>query len=185
MRYRIWVVAFIVILAIFLLFLRGKVKYYSQIFSDNHYAEIGNWLHSVLAVAPKPAGNPPESSALQTSAECGLVFTREIAEKDVLHISISQVDNHTTHAVSSRLAALILQILKANKFEADLFYTDSGIHHVVLSKEVVGDWLVADVGEAVAAMKSSKTLPFRYQSLGGEPIVPMHPTVLQKAEHRE
>ena len=147
------------------LFVKSKSRYYSRIYSDEHYSEVCNWLVSVLSLGAVSELSSTDDTTLRSSAGCGFTFTRRIDELDTIHIAISQIGNITTHAVSNQFACLIVRLLDQNKAEADFFWTDSGVHHVVLAKESAGDWITNPVGIVVPSMKSSQHIPFRYQSL--------------------
>jgi len=156
-----------VVAGVIILFLRGNSAYYRKIFSDDHYTETGNWLISVLKLGPVGEPNVANSTAFQSTAGCAFTFTREVGERDTIHIAISQIGNPTTHAVCDRLAFLILQVLKRNKAEADFYYTASSIHHLVFVKDTGGEWLTNEIGQVVADMKSHQRLPFRFQAEEG------------------
>jgi hypothetical protein len=160
------ILAFIIATAgVILLFLRGRAAYYGKIFSDDHYVEVGNWLHSMLKLGPVSELDLGNNTAFQSSAGCGFTFTREVGERDTIHIAISQVGNPTTHAVCNRLAFLILQILKENKAEADFYYTESSVHHLLFSKDVGGEWLTNEIDTVLVAMQSNHTIPFRFEPM--------------------
>ena len=160
-----YIVAAIIIAAIGLLvfFVRRKAVYYDNIFSDEHYAEVGNWLVSVLKLGPVNEAVFDDRTALRSSAECAFSFTRAIGEKDTIHLAISQIGNPTTHAVAGRFAFLIIQLLKTNQAAANLFYTRSTVHHVVLEKNAGSEWLTREVAAAVADMKHYQPPPFQFQ----------------------
>ncbi|BCM92892.1 hypothetical protein IAD21_04776 [Abditibacteriota bacterium] len=145
--------------------LRRKGKYYDEIFSDDHYAEIVNWLRSVLKLGPVADPEPENNTAFQTSAGCGLTFTREIGEKDIVHIAISQVGHVTTHAVCNRIAFLIAQALTSNDAEGDFLYTESNIHHILFVKDAGDEWDTKETDIVIAEMKFYEPPPFQFQSL--------------------
>jgi hypothetical protein len=65
----------------------------------------------------------------------------------VLHVSLSQQARPTTAAVANRFSFFLLSALNANKLSLDLFFTSSGVHHLVfrgaLAPLVVNDFVTS------------------------------------------
>ena len=134
--------------------------YYRKILNKRHYAEVVNWLRDVLKLGAIEKPRCEDRTAFVTSGKCALTLTRDIGEKDTIHIVISQTTRPTDHGVCHRLAFLLLEALKSNNATSDFYCTDGKVHHLLLSKEVGGDWLTGDTKAIVAHM-----LFYEYESL--------------------
>jgi nitrogen fixation-related uncharacterized protein len=145
------ILIFFIIIAIFL---HIKSKYYDNLFSENHYAKIYDWLKERIL----------DNTAFSSSSGCVFTFTCKINKKDVIHFAISQIESPTTHSVCGHLAFLILQILNNNEAEANFFFTESSVHHLIFSKESGTDWIVNEKETVLTAMNSAEPILFRFQS---------------------
>lgn len=138
-----WITAALVAVpaALVLLYLRGRARYYRELFSPEHLRELHAGFVEIIERSPAsdqplalPAsadGHPP--GTLITSRGLVLVVThRRVDEGSVLHISISQEGGPTTQAVASRVAYLLLMTLARNPAELSPFFTPSRIFHLVL-----------------------------------------------------
>ncbi len=158
------IIAFaIVILGVIIFFLRGKSKYYGTIYSENHYTEIYDWIKSVVKLDSAEEPSFDNGTAFSSTAGCGFTFSRNVDEEDTIHIAISQIDTLTTHAVCGRIAFLIVLILNKNKVNVDLYFTESLVHHVILSKKFGDEWITNEINIVMDAMNSSEPLIFRFQ----------------------
>lgn len=144
-------------------------SYYRKILRKQHYAEVVDWLRDVLQRGDVADPRFEDHTATQTSGKCTLTFTRDITDQDLIHIAMSQSTRPTDHAVCSRLAFLIVEALEVNQFTSDFYYTESRIHHLLLSRAAGGDWLINDTDTVVAQMKSYEPIQFRFQPLESAP----------------
>ena len=130
-----------------------------------HYAEIALWLADALKLGPVGKPSMENRTGFQTSAQIGLSFSREIEDdKDLIHLAVSQVGNITTHAVANRIGFFMVQLLNKNKADADFFFTESGVHHLVFQRQSGGEWVLNDVPSALAGMENYEPLPFHAES---------------------
>lgn len=150
----IYVLIAVLIAIAVVFYLKSSSRFYDKFFSDEHFTEIIDWLQRMLKLGPIEDPQEENRTAFRTSGNCGLTFTRDIDEKDTIHIAISQVGRPTTHAASHRIAFLIIQALAPNDAAIDFFSTPSTIHPLLLQKEADGEWLTTDAATAVGAMKS-------------------------------
>ena len=154
------------LIGLIVLALRKKTAYYQKIYSDAHYAEISRWLVDALALGPVSQPSVENRTGFQTSAQIALSFSRKIeGGKDLIHLGVSQVGNITTHAVASRIGFFMVQLLNKNRADADFFFTESGVHHLVFQKQAGGEWVVNDVPSALEQMAQYEPLPFHAEAL--------------------
>jgi hypothetical protein len=142
-----------------------KSTYYKTVFSSQHYVEIHQWLVAALKTPPAEMPSLETGTAFQTSAGIALALS-QINQADLfqLHISISETRGITTNAIAGRIAFLVFYALNKNKCSADLFFTLSGVHHIVLSKDSA-DWLVRDEVESIGTINNYSPLPFRLENI--------------------
>ena len=134
--------------------------YYRKILNKKHYAEVVNWLHGVLKLGAIGEPRYEDHTAYITSGKCALTLTRQISDKDTIHIAMSQTTRPTDCGVCHRFAFLMLEDLKSNNATSDFYHTDGKIHHLLLSKEVGGEWITGDTKAVV-----SQILFYEYESL--------------------
>ena len=128
----------------------AKSRYYGQIFSEENFNEIGEWVYRMLQLDEVANPSVEDGTAYQTAAGLGLVFTRmEEDGNDTIHFSVSQSTGYTTHAVGGRVIFLIISMIKDNECEASLYYTETSVHHAVFYRPEKKEWTTRPVKEAV------------------------------------
>jgi hypothetical protein len=160
------VILAITIIPIIIYFLYSNSVYYGKIYADKHYEEIADWVAFILQKGMVDADSQEDGTTTVTSAGIGLVYTREQNEKgDTLHFSVSQVGRVTTHAVGRRLITFILILLNNNECRANPFYTSSNIHHLVLNRESISEWIINPTDESITKSRECEPITFTLQEL--------------------
>ena len=155
-----YLIIFLVVLVIIIaVFIKSTSGYYNKIFNAEHYSEIIYW--AVDMVHQEIVENPSidDCSVIITQAGIRIVFTRTSSEGgDTLHFSISQQDRPTTHAVGERIIFLLMTLLNKNKCEANMFYTQSTVHHLVLNRQNIEEWITNPVEQVILNMAEYRPL---------------------------
>jgi hypothetical protein len=158
MQYLIIIVS--IVLAVFAVFIVANHRYYQKVFDRKHYTEIANWAIEMLAKGQVEQPSVDDGTAIITRAGVAIAYTRSLDEDgDSMHFSISQMNRHTTHAVGGRIIFLLLTLFNKNKCGADLFYTQSSVHHLILNRSEIAEWQVNSVDRVVSEMDSYQPLP--------------------------
>jgi hypothetical protein len=132
-----------------LLYSRGA--YYRAIFATEHFREVHATLGKLIQAESEASPSeeePARPGGALTSAGLVLGVTYRSGGHDpVLHVSLSQQARPTTAAVANRFSFFLLSALNANKLSLDLFFTSSGVHHLVfrgaLAPLVVNDFVTS------------------------------------------
>jgi hypothetical protein len=142
-------------------------RYYAKLYHDDHYTEIANWVASVLQKGNIETPALDTGTAIVTSVGVALAYTREQdAEGDSLHFSVNLTDRLTTHSAAGRLIGFILILLNKNECQGTPFYTKSLVHHLVLTRADIAEWVVNPTDESILLMRDYQPLPFALQELG-------------------
>jgi len=150
----------IIFLAIIVLVVVRKSRYYRKVFNDDHYGEIARWASGVIEKHPVENPSEEDGTALLTSAGLTLLYTSEITDGDrVVHFSVSQRTGHTTHAVGNRVLFLLIGLLHKNKCEANLFKTQTTVHHAVFTMPADTAWVTESAEAVVREMRNCPELP--------------------------
>ncbi len=142
---RMWVTAFcfalIIVFAVPVVwFVVSRNRYYKRIFSVESFREFhGALLRAVAAAQRQQAEAPPspdDGTAFVTSSglAVGVTCSKESSGPQtftILHISLSQAGQITTHALCSRFGFFVVAMLRDMKGELTPVYSDSGVHHLV------------------------------------------------------
>jgi hypothetical protein len=164
MQYLIIIVS--IVLAIVAIFIIANNRYYQKVFARKHYTEIANWAIDVLAKGQVERPSIDDGTAIMTRAGIAIAYTRSFDEDgDSIHFSISQLNRPTTHAVGGRIIFLLLTLFNKNKCDADLFYTQSSVHHLILNRSIIEEWHVNSVDRVVSGMDSYQPLPLQLKNV--------------------
>jgi hypothetical protein len=116
---------------------RAITQRYRNWFSDAHFQEVhARFVRAIEAMeaARGSAGSPDPTDAFVTSAQLAIVVTGHVADgRQVLHVSLSQRQGITTHAVASRFAFFLVTILDRNHLKLTPFVTPSAVRHLVFT----------------------------------------------------
>ncbi len=152
-------------------FLWRKQRYYGRMFAEAHFREVHGKFLAALRKAEERRGldeapSPDNGTAFLSSA--GLAVAVTVSEKDgrqTAHVSLSQPGTVTTSTVAGRFGFFLLTALKANRLELFPFFTDSRVHHLILTGNP-GAWQVAPSEEAYRDYRADYApIPFALQSV--------------------
>ncbi len=166
MPFAIAAIALTVVVAV-MLFRRSR--YYRRLFSDEHYAEVAEWASSVIDRHPVEESAIEDGTAVVTSAGLLLAYTSVDDEGDrSIHFSVSQRGSHTSAAVGGRVLFLLIRLLHRNECEANLFRTESTVHHAIFRMPAQVPWKVGAAEAAVADMAMYQPLPIERVNIAEE-----------------
>ena len=155
-----YVIVATVMIAIVVLWVVRRSRYYGKIFSDSHYAEVAFWAARMIDRHPVKESSMANGTALMTDAGLAIAYTSEINQGDrSIHFSISQAGGYTTGAVGGKFVFLLIRLLNKNKCKANIFKTDSTVHHAVFEMPVSENWILEDLAHVVSDMKGYQPLP--------------------------
>lgn len=158
-----YVIGAVVVVIVAAILIAKKSRDYRKIFNDDHYEEVAEWAKKVLDIYPVEESSLDNGTALQTNAGLAIAYTSRIDEgRRSVHFSISQTSGYTTGAVGGRFVFLLIRLLNKNKSEANLFRTDSSVHHAVFSLPQDQDWELETVANTLADMKKYQPPPISY-----------------------
>jgi len=149
------ILIFLGLILIIVVWLSSTSKYYKSVFNDGHYKEVIDWVRIVIKLNNVPEPNVSDKTAMITSAGLVLAYTRKSENQvDKIHFSVSQGSSATTSAVGGRFVFLFLAIFNQNKCNAQIFKTNSGVHHLELSMENLSksEWLINEDEVILKAM---------------------------------
>jgi len=150
----------IIFLAIIVIVVVRKSRYYRKVFTDDHFGEIARWASRVIEKHPVVDPSEEDGTAFLTSAGLTLLYTSEVTDGDrVVHFSVSQRTGYTTHAVGNRVLFLLIRLLRNNKCEANLFRTQSSVHHAVFTIPADTAWAVESAEAVVRDLENCPELP--------------------------
>jgi hypothetical protein len=169
------VIAALVVLAAVAYFARIR-RYYGRMFSEDNFREFHKGLSRAMEVAkgkgPDAVPSPEDGSAFVTGAglAVGVTFSLDEDETYRLHVSLSQTERPTTHAVSSRFAFFIVAMLGHNKAKLFPYFTESRVHHLVFWFRS-DDLEVRDFDGAYSKYQNEYTeIFFLFHEIEGEPF---------------
>jgi uncharacterized integral membrane protein len=163
MLYRIIII--LIVLAIIAIFIVANNKYYQKIFARGHYNEIANWAIEVLGKGQVEQPSVDNGTVLMTRAGIVIAYTRSFDDGDSIHFSISQINRSTTHAVGGRIIFLLLTLLNQNHCNANFFYSQSSVHHLVLQRSEIDEWHVNSIEQVLSKMNSYQPLPLELKNI--------------------
>ncbi len=157
MLYAIGAIAVLVIVAFAIV---RSSRYHRRIFNEEHYAQIAEWASEVIDRHPVEESSFQDGTLVVTSAGLALAYTSSNDEGDrSIHFSMSQQGRYTTSAVGGRVLFLLIRLLHRNKCDANLFRTESAVHHAIFTMPADRTWEVESVEAAVADMAIYQPLP--------------------------
>lgn len=166
MPYAIGAIAVLVIVAFVIV---RKSRYYRSLFNEEHYAEIAEWASEVIDRHPVEEPSIDDGTAVVTRAGLALAYTSDDDEGNrSIHFSVSQHGRYTTGAVGGRVLFLLIRLLHRNECEANLFRTESAVHHAIFTIPADRTWEVESVEAAVADMALYQPLPIDSVNLAQE-----------------
>ncbi|MBD3331471.1 hypothetical protein GF356_01370 [candidate division GN15 bacterium] len=155
-----YIIIGVIIVAVVAFWALRKSRYYGKIFNQSHYHEVASWVVEVLNIHPVEESSLDDRTAIVSSGGIALAYTSSIDDGNrSIHFSISQAGGYTTGAVGGRFIFLIFQLLNKNKCEANVFKTQSTVHHVVFQMAEGENWVCGDIDEAVSEMDNYQPLP--------------------------
>ena len=150
----------IIFLAIIVFVVVRRSRYYRKVYTDDHFDEIARWASGVIEKHPVEDPSEDDGTAFLTSAGLTLLYTSEVTDGDrVVHFSVSQRTGYTTHAVGNRVLFLLIRLLRNNKCEANLFRTQTSVHHAVFSMPADTAWVIEPAEDVVRDMENCPELP--------------------------
>jgi hypothetical protein len=163
MPYAIVAIAVLVVVAFVMV---RSARYYRRIYSEEHYAEIAAWASEAIDRHSVEEPSVDDGTLAVTSAGLLLAYTSDIDEGDrSVHFSVSQDGRYTTGAVGGRVLFLLIRLLHRNRCEAQLFRTESAVHHAVFTMPAARTWRVESPEAVVADMAMYRPLPIRQENL--------------------
>lgn len=152
-------------IAVLVVGIRRMAQRYRKLFSDAHFEEVYARIARAIATVEAARASPEPSDASDaflTSAQVAFVVTGHRADgRHVLHVSLSQRDGPTTHAVADRFAFFLVAILDRNQLELTPFVTPSLVRHLVF-RWGGSPLALADFGTAMEQLRTRyRPLPFR------------------------
>jgi len=120
-----------------------RVRLYGRMFSEAHFREVHQRFAAAVQTttaawrAPVTEARAEAGDAFVTSAQLAIAVTASDSNgRHLLHVSLSQATGYTTAAVANRFGFFLITMLNQNKLELDLFFTPSGVHHLVFASDV-------------------------------------------------
>jgi len=164
----------IVLIALVVWYVVSRGRYYNRIFSGESFREFHGALSRAVAAAQRKQPDEPPSvddgTGFVTSAglAVGVTCGKGGTGIQILHISLSQAGQVTTHALCSRFGFFVAAMLGDMKGELTPYYTDSGVHHLVFRFEAPALRL-QDFDSSYARYSSDyKPVPFRHEKMKSE-----------------
>lgn len=151
----------IIIFAVIALMWFKQSQYYNAIFNESHYREIYDWLLEMVNKGVVQNSSFGDKTVIVTSGKLTLVYTRTVEkDKDTIYVSVSKAPKHTTDAVGGRILYLVISALNKNKATANIFKTQTSVHHLELSLEEKGQNKIVtnDFGQVMKNMANYQPL---------------------------
>jgi hypothetical protein len=167
------IIAVSIVVVLLALYVASRGRYYSRIFSEGSFREFHDALARAIEAAqgkgPEQPPSPDDGTGFVTSAgiAAGVTCTRERDGTQILHISLSQAGQITTHALCSRFGFFATTLLGNVKGSLTPYFTDSGVHHLVFRFSTAITQLEGFDSCYARYVKEYKPIPFRHEKLIG------------------
>ncbi len=114
----------------------SRKRYYSALFHEStfqrFYESMSKAVMASIQMRSAPSIDSGTAFVLPEGIAASVTFDKEDGHFQ-LHISLSQSDRRTTHAVASRFGYFVLAMLNKNRAKLSPFFTASGVHHLIFA----------------------------------------------------